>query len=74
MKFYCKIGGRTKWRNKQYRCVEFKGIIKGGNCMLCGLRADRGACHITACMSFERADKKAVFFRLEPRFRKEVLS
>ena len=71
MKTYCEIGERTKWRGKQYRCVEFKASKKGDNCKVCGLRVERDVCHFTACMSFERPDKKEVYFRLEPRFRKE---
>lgn len=72
MKIYCEIGERTKWRGNQYRCLEFKDHESGyDNCTVCGLHDDALACKLTACMRFERTDKKDVFFRLEPRFRKE---
>lgn len=72
MKSYCDIGERTKWRNNQYRCVEFIDRESGyTNCDVCGLKGDSIACQLTACMRFQRADRKNVFFRLEPRFRKE---
>lgn len=71
MKCYCEIGERTKWRNRQYRCVEFKDHENGDNCEGCGLIGDTLACGFIACMKNERTDKKDVFFRLEPRFRKE---
>lgn len=69
MKTYCEIGERTKWQCNQYRCVEYTGSEVGGNCKLCGLKGL--VCTFTACMRFERTDKKNVYFRLEPRFRKE---
>lgn len=71
MKTYCEIGDRTKWRGNRYRCVEYSGSEILGNCQLCGLKGDLLVCSLTACMRFERTDKKDVFFRLEPRFRKE---
>lgn len=72
MRYNCEIGQRMKWRGKQYRCVEFKDHEGGhDNCAVCGLEGDGLACNLTACMKIERADKKDVFFRLEPRFRKE---
>lgn len=71
MRCYCEIGDRTKWRGDQYRCVEYSGSVVGGNCQLCGLKGDGLVCSLTACMRFERTDKKNVYFRLEPRFRKE---
>lgn len=72
MKCYCEIGERTMWRNNMYRCVEFKDRESGyTNCDVCGLKGDNWACKFTACMKDERTDKKDVFFRLEPRFRKE---
>jgi hypothetical protein len=71
MKRYCEIGERTKWRGNQFRCVEYEGSDIAGNCELCGLFGDRLVCHLTACMRYERPDKKNVYFRLEPRFRKE---
>ena len=70
MKTYCEIGERTKWRNKQYRCVEFKDHEKGDSCEVCGLRGDT-ICRVVACMKNDRPDRKDVYFRLEPRFRKE---
>lgn len=72
MKTYCEIGERTKWRGNQYRCVEFKDRESGyTNCDICGLKDDNWACAFTACKKNERRDKKDVYFRLEPRFRKE---
>ena len=71
MRYNCEIGQRVKWRGKQYRCVEYEGSDIAGNCELCGLFGDELVCHLTACMKIERTDKKDVFFRLEPRFRKE---
>lgn len=72
MRYYVEIGKRAKWRGNQYRCVEFKDHESGyDNCAVCGLQGDGLACKLTACMKKERADKKDVFFRLEPRFRKE---
>lgn len=71
MRAYVEIGRRMMWRRKQYRCVEFEDYEIGDNCEVCGLRGDRLACKLTACTWTERADKKNVFFRLEPRFRKE---
>lgn len=70
MKCYCEIGERTKWRNKQYRCVEFKDHEKGNNCDLCDLRGD-DICEVIVCIKNDRPDRKDVYFRLEPRFRKE---
>ena len=71
MKTYCEIGKRTKWRGNQYRCVEFTGSEVGKNCDVCGLKGDGFVCAFIACRKNERTDKKDVFFRLEPRFRKE---
>ena len=71
MKCYCEIGERTKWRGKQYRCVESIAPPERENCEACGLRGEPLACQLTACKSFQRADRKDVYFRLEPRFRKE---
>lgn len=70
---YVEIGKRIKWARKQYRCMEFKDHASGRtNCESCDLlMGDVSACQFTACMNFERTDKKDVFFRLEPRFRKE---
>lgn len=68
MKTNCEIGERTKWRGKQYRCVEYKD--HGNICKGCGLRGDL-ICQFVACMKGDRPDRKDVFFRLEPRFRKE---
>ena len=73
MKCYCEIGERTKWRSKQYRCVEFKDHEKGDSCEVCGLRGDT-ICRVVACMKNDRPDRKDVYFRLEPRFRKEKQS
>ena len=72
MKCYCEIGERTKWRGNRYRCVEFKDYERGyPNCAVCGFEGDELACKFTACMGMERSDHKDVYFRLEPRFRKE---
>lgn len=70
MKTYCEIGERTMWRGKQYRCLEFKDRGNGNNCEECGLRGDT-ICQFVACMKNDRPDRKDVYFRLEPRFRKE---
>lgn len=71
MKCYCEIGERTKWNGNRYRCVEFKGGVAVENCEVCGLQGAGLVCKFIACKKKERTDKKDVFFRLEPRFRKE---
>lgn len=72
MKFYCEIGERTKWDGVQYRCLEFKDHESGyDNCAVCGLQGKGMVCEFIACTKKERTDKKDVYFRLEPRFRKE---
>lgn len=71
MKTYCEIGERTKWNRNRYRCVEYTGSEIGGNCEVCGLKGEGLVCSFIACRKNERTDKKDVFFRLEPRFRKE---
>ena len=72
MKTYCEIGERTKWNRNRYRCVEFTDHESGNdNCAVCGLQGAGLVCNFIACKKKERTDKKDVFFRLEPRFRKE---
>ena len=72
MRAYVEIGKRVKWDCKQYRCMEFKEQEKGVvNCDLCDLHFGGTACRLTECMKKGRADHKDIYFRLEPRFRKE---
>lgn len=71
MKCYCEIGERTKWNGNRYRCVELKDGAAVMNCEVCGLKGDGFICAFIACRKNERTDKKDVYFRLEPRFRKE---
>lgn len=69
---YVEIGKRVKWYCKQYRCMEFKDFGKGFvNCDYCDFGFDSTPCRFTVCTKKGRADRKDVFFRLEPRFRKE---
>ena len=72
MRNYVEIGQRVKWDRKQFRCIEFKEHEKGVvNCDLCDLHFGGTACRLTECMKKGRADHKDIYFRLEPRFRKE---
>lgn len=72
MRAYVEIGKRVKWACKQYRCMEFKDYDRGvTNCDCCDIEFSSVGCRFTECMGIFRADKKDVYFRLEPRFRKE---
>lgn len=72
MRAYVEIGRRVKWACKQYRCMEFKDHDKGlVNCDYCDITFGTAACMLTECMKKGRADKRDVYFRLEPRFKKE---
>ena len=72
MRAYVEIGRRVKWACKQYRCMEFKDRYDVlVNCDCCDIEFASAACRFTECFKDWRADKKDVFFRLEPRFRKE---
>lgn len=72
MRAYVEIGRRVMWACKQYRCMEFKDHYNGVvNCDYCDIDFASTACRLTECMKRGRADHKDVYFRLEPRFRKE---
>lgn len=72
MRAYVEIGKRVKWACKQYRCMEFKDHDKDiTNCDCCDIEFCSAGCRFTECMGNFRSDKKDVYFRLEPRFRKE---
>lgn len=72
MRYFVETGKRVMWRTMQYRCLELGDHeSEFSNCEVCDFKNDSMACKLTACMKSERADKKYVYFRLEPRFRKE---